>query len=428
MDSTLTDVTFSADTDAMEVRRPDNGELVQAGDPDATVAAAHRRRAVRHDRQPGGRDLDGDDRRLRHLPARRVRLEHARPEPLPLRPGRRTRRARGCRSRSRDSRSAARPAIADAVLDGGLHDRAVRSAPAGRRTTSRTSSLAPVADEPTGEFAGTVTVPGEPFLRVRHRPGRRRPRVPARRAESHPAAERVDRRAAPAGPPSGRADDLRVHGDEPRRRRHVQPHRDGRQGLRRERGRRRRPTFPAGGSADLTVVLQPPADTAHGHVRRADRPGDERGDARARELRFLDERRSPRARGGAPPTTSTSSTTSTTNAALDHDDDRGGLHDDAPVTSSSTTTTIPCTTARCTIDAGLHGPACGDETVPPSIRKKLDRATSLIDRRRQHAEEGAAPPPAGEVRCSSSAAKAAGKAAKGKKPKLTGSAPSRSSG
>jgi hypothetical protein len=44
-------------------------------------------------------------------------------------------------------------------------------------------------------------------------------------------------------------------------------------------------------------------------------------------------------------------------------------------TSTSTTSTLPgatsttlqCTTPRCTVDATLRGPECGDEVVPPSI-------------------------------------------------------------
>ena len=51
VDSTMTDVTFSADTKSMEVKRPNNGGSVQAGDPDATMLALSGGTVVR-DRQP----------------------------------------------------------------------------------------------------------------------------------------------------------------------------------------------------------------------------------------------------------------------------------------------------------------------------------------------------------------------------------------
>jgi hypothetical protein len=90
-----------------------------------------------------------------------------------------------------------------------------------------------------------------------------------------------------------------------------------------------------------------------------------------------------------------------------------------PASKLSTTTTLPCTTPRCTIDAALHGPECGDENVPSSIRKRLDRATSLIDgtandppkKARRHLRQA--------THLLKAAGRAAGKAAKGKKPKLT---------
>ena len=44
-------------------------------------------------------------------------------------------------------------------------------------------------------------------------------------------------------------------------------------------------------------------------------------------------------------------------------------------TCSTTTTTLPCTTARCTLDASLESPMCADHTVvPASVTRRFDRA------------------------------------------------------
>ena len=56
-----------------------------------------------------------------------------------------------------------------------------------------------------------------------------------------------------------------------------------------------------------------------------------------------------------------------------------GDHPDQHVDRMATTTTLPCTTARCDLDRVLAGAACAGDTVPASITKKFDRATTLMD-------------------------------------------------
>jgi glucose/arabinose dehydrogenase len=46
---------------------------------------------------------------------------------------------------------------------------------------------------------------------------------------------------------------------------------------------------------------------------------------------------------------------------------------------STTTTTLPCTTARCTLDAALVSPACVGQPIPKGVTRKLARAETLID-------------------------------------------------
>ena len=50
-----------------------------------------------------------------------------------------------------------------------------------------------------------------------------------------------------------------------------------------------------------------------------------------------------------------------------------------PIPSTTTTTMAPCTAVRCLIDAATHGSSCGDVTVPSSITKKLDLASSRLE-------------------------------------------------
>ena len=57
----------------------------------------------------------------------------------------------------------------------------------------------------------------------------------------------------------------------------------------------------------------------------------------------------------------------------------GGLTDAVVARLSADLTGVPCTSARCIIDAGLTSPACTGQTVPASVTNKFNRATSLID-------------------------------------------------
>jgi hypothetical protein len=100
-----------------------------------------------------------------------------------------------------------------------------------------------------------------------------------------------------------------------------------------------------------------------------------------------------------------------------------GIHNGVITTtttsSTSTTTTLPCTSARCAIDRALRSPDCAGDTIPPSITKKLDQAVHVI-------ELASSAPPKKAKRLLKQAkstlklgARAARKAAKGKKPKLS---------
>jgi uncharacterized delta-60 repeat protein len=93
----------------------------------------------------------------------------------------------------------------------------------------------------------------------------------------------------------------------------------------------------------------------------------------------------------------------------------------ATATSSTTTTTstLPCTTARCTIEATLRGPECAGETVPRIVTRKLDRAIGWL-RRAESGPPGQASRSLGQAKHAlERAGKAAGRAAKGRRPKLT---------
>jgi len=50
-----------------------------------------------------------------------------------------------------------------------------------------------------------------------------------------------------------------------------------------------------------------------------------------------------------------------------------------PTSSSTPTTTRPCPTPRCSVAAVEGGPACGSDTIPAAIRRKLDRAPQLLE-------------------------------------------------
>src|SRR5262249_15266968 len=127
--------------------------------------------------------------------------------------------------------------------------------------------------------------------------------------------------------------------------------------------------IPAGGMVELTVVLEPPADAAPGtsdaltvRARSAGTPGRENFASLTSVVAAMET------------TTTTSSTATSTSSTM-----RPSTATTTTTTAaSSTSTTVPCTTPRCTIDAALHGP-CDGQTIPASVRKKLDQATTIID-------------------------------------------------
>ena len=90
-----------------------------------------------------------------------------------------------------------------------------------------------------------------------------------------------------------------------------------------------------------------------------------------------------------------------------------------PTSSTTTTTTRPCPTPRCSVEAVVQGPACGSDTIPAAIRRKLDRAPELL--------EQAETSPPGQARVLRKKAKrfleraggSALRASRGKKPKLS---------
>jgi hypothetical protein len=87
---------------------------------------------------------------------------------------------------------------------------------------------------------------------------------------------------------------------------------------------------------------------------------------------------------------------------------------------STTTTTLPCATPRCLLEAARTGPSCAGEAIPSAVTKQLDLAARLID----DAASGPAKRTTKLLRRARAALKGAGakaaRAAKGKRPKLSG--------
>jgi hypothetical protein len=89
-------------------------------------------------------------------------------------------------------------------------------------------------------------------------------------------------------------------------------------------------------------------------------------------------------------------------------------------TTTTSTTTPPCSTPRCFVEAVVLGPACGSDTIPTAIQRKLDRAPELL--------EQAETSPSGKARVLRKKAKrffklaggSALRASRGNKPKLSG--------
>ena len=84
VDSTMTDVTFSVDTTSMEVQRP--GRRARAGRRRGRDDPAAHGRQRSEDRRSGRRALEGDRSGSPPHTGSGLRLEHARHEPVPVRP------------------------------------------------------------------------------------------------------------------------------------------------------------------------------------------------------------------------------------------------------------------------------------------------------------------------------------------------------
>jgi len=102
------------------------------------------------------------------------------------------------------------------------------------------------------------------------------------------------------------------------------------------------------------------------------------------------------------PTTTTVSTTTTT-----------------PTASSTTTTTLPCTSARCALDAARTSAACAGQSIPAGLTEKLTKAETLIDEAAASPDKKARKLRLTVKRTLKHAAKAATRAAHGKRAKLS---------
>jgi hypothetical protein len=115
----------------------------------------------------------------------------------------------------------------------------------------------------------------------------------------------------------------------------------------------------------------------------------------------------------APTTTTTAPTTTTTPTTV------------SPTTTTARSTTTsttnpPCRTVRCLVEDALGGPACGDETIPDKIRRMLDRGVTSAETAPTQSGKKAAKLAKSAKRLLAKALKAAEKAARGKRPKLSG--------
>src|SRR6266566_3370436 len=379
VDSAMTEVTFSADTSSMQVRRP-TGELVQPGDADATILDLSGGRVVKI-----ASPLVGSwTVTIGTSPA--FRLEVFGTSGLDLA------RFRFIQAGGRDGHDglfaipglplAAGAATADAVLTGAFGTAGFElRRPDG--TQLQDLSLASLGGELPGEFQGTVTVPSEPFVAYAtgqdgggHPFQRVSPQLiqPETVSIAVPPRQDLHRGATTtyvfSVTNAGATDtfDLTAMDD---------------------KGFITSATpsqvmIPSGGSTTLTVVVGPPPNAAL-------------GTSDALTVRA--------ASTGTPGLENFASLTSV-------------VVEIAVPSTTTTTTTLPCVTPRCTIEAALHGAECGDETVPGSVTKKLERALGLIDRAASHAKT--ARRLRGQARrVLHAAARAAGKAAKRRKPKLT---------
>ena len=109
-----------------------------------------------------------------------------------------------------------------------------------------------------------------------------------------------------------------------------------------------------------------------------------------------------------PPTTTTSSSTTSTSTSTT-----------TTTRPPTTTTTLPCTSARCTLEAVQTNPTCAGQTIPASVTKRFNRATSLIDQARTGPAKQTRKLHKRAKKALKQAAAKAVRAAKGKKPKIS---------
>jgi hypothetical protein len=92
-----------------------------------------------------------------------------------------------------------------------------------------------------------------------------------------------------------------------------------------------------------------------------------------------------------------------------------------PTTPGATTTTMPpfCRGGGCEIDAAVHGAACARDTVPRSVTRKIDQAVKLVEQAETTQSQKATRLRKKARALLSLAAKAAVKASRGRKAKLS---------
>ena len=91
-----------------------------------------------------------------------------------------------------------------------------------------------------------------------------------------------------------------------------------------------------------------------------------------------------------------------------------------PTTTPTTTTSVPtCTTVRCIIDAARNDASCADETLPPSITRKLDLAITQAELAPSQSPKKAKRLANGAARLLAKARKLVTKATRGRHPKLS---------
>jgi hypothetical protein len=91
-----------------------------------------------------------------------------------------------------------------------------------------------------------------------------------------------------------------------------------------------------------------------------------------------------------------------------------------PGSTIVTTTTLPCTTPRCRLDAARMGAACEGQAIPANISKQLTRALTLLDQAATSPSKRARKLLKSARAALTRAGKLSTRAAKGKRPKLSG--------